>query len=386
MGAVLDRYRTLIGAGELKADPDQARAAGRLDTLAAELAQPEETGLFGRLLGRKAKVPRGLYMWGGVGRGKSMLMDLFYECANVSPKRRVHFHEFMLEVHDRLRRERVKEKGDPIPPVADAVAAEAKLLCFDEMVVNNMADAAIMSRLFTALLDRGTVVVTTSNRSPEDLYKDGLNRQLFLPFIDLLKARLDVLTLDGPTDYRLERLAGFPTWYVPLGDMATQAVSRAFFRLTDYPPEDRAHVPSCDLAVQGGRTLHVPKALKGVAVFSFKRLCGEARGAADYLAIARAFHSVIVVGIPLLGPDKRNEAARFKVLIDALYEHGVKLLATAAAEPEALYPAGDGAFEFERTVSRLMEMQSADYLARGHGVTGEPETAPADAAGGGRAR
>ena len=368
MGMMLDRYRALIAAGELKTDPDQERVARRLDMLAADLSRPESTGLFDRLLGRKAKGPRGLYVWGGVGRGKSMLMDLFFDCAEVAPKRRVHFHEFMLEVHDRLRRERVKEKGDPIPPVADRLAEGAKLLCFDEMVVNNMADAAIMSRLFAALFERGVVVVTTSNRAPTDLYKDGLNRQLFLPFIGLLQLKLDVMTLDGPTDYRLERLGGFPTWYVPLGDAATQAVSRAFFRLTDYPPEDRAHVPSCDIAVQGGRTLHVPKALKGVAVFSFKRLCAEARGAADYLAIARTFHTVILVGIPVLGPDRRNEAARFKVLIDTLYEHHVKLLATAAAEPEALYPAGDGAFEFERTVSRLMEMQSADYLASGHGV------------------
>jgi cell division protein ZapE len=375
MAAVLDRYHALIAGGELKPDPDQARAIGRLDALAVELSQPESGSLFGKLLGRKSKVPRGLYMWGGVGRGKSMLMDLFFECADVAAKRRVHFHEFMLEVHDRLRRERVKEKGDPILPVAQALTAEAKLLCFDEMVVNNMADAAIMSRLFTALLDQGVVIVTTSNRAPTDLYKDGLNRQLFLPFIDLLQARLDVMTLDGPTDYRLERLAGFPTWYVPLGDTATQAVSRAFFRLTDYPPEDRAHVPSCELAVQGGRSLHVPKALKGVAVFSFKRLCGEARGAADYLAIARTFHTVIVVGIPLLGPEKRNEAARFKVLIDTLYEHGVKLLATADAEPENLYPAGDDLFEFERTISRLMEMRSADYLARGHGLAAEAQSA-----------
>ncbi|PZU08712.1 cell division protein ZapE [Sphingomonas sp.] len=386
MAAVLDRYQTLVAAGELKPDPDQERAVRRLDVLAVEVSKPDDTGLFGRLLGRKAKSPRGLYMWGGVGRGKSMLMDLFYDCADVTPKRRVHFHEFMLEVHDRLRRERVKEKGDPIPPVADALAADAKLLCFDEMVVNNMADAAIMSRLFAALFDRGVIVVTTSNRAPTDLYKDGLNRQLFLPFIDLLQAKLDVMTLDGPTDYRLERLAGFPTWYMPLGDAATQAVSRAFFRLTDYPPEDRAHVPSCDLAVQGGRTLHVPKALKGVAVFSFKRLCGEARGAADYLAIARAFHTVIIVGIPLLTPERRNEAARFKVLIDALYEHGVKLLVTADAAAEDLYPAGEDSFEFERTVSRLMEMQSADYLARGHGVSDEPEKGPVDTAGGSKAR
>jgi cell division protein ZapE len=251
--------------------------------------------------------------------------------------------------------------------VVEALATEAKLLAFDEMVVNNMADAAILSRLFTGLIDAGVTVVTTSNRPPGDLYKDGLNRQLFLPFIALIQERLDVVSLNGPVDYRLERLGGFPTWYAPIGPAATEALSRAFFRLTDYPPEDASHVPSADIAVPGGRTLHVPKALKGVAVFSFKRLCAEARGAPDYLAIARNYHTVMIVGIPILGPDNRNEAARFKVLIDALYEHKVKLLATADAEPIALYPDGDGAFEFERTVSRLMEMQSQDYLAAGHG-------------------
>jgi cell division protein ZapE len=181
---------------------------------------------------------------------------------------------------------------------------------------------------------------------------------------------MDVVALNGPVDYRLQRLGGFPTWYVPNGAEATEALSAAFFRLTDYPPEDCSNVPSSDIALGGGRTLHVPKCLKGVAVFSFKRLCGEARGAADYLAVARRFHTVIVVGIPVMGPEKRNEAARFVTLIDALYEHKVKLLASADAAPERLYPAGDGSFEFERTVSRLVEMQSRDYLAAGHGEAG----------------
>jgi len=307
-------------------------------------------------------------MWGGVGRGKSMLMDLFFGCVAVTAKRRVHFHEFMIEVHDRLRVERAKEKGDPIAPVVAALAEEAKLLAFDEMVVNNTADAMILSRLFTGLIDAGVTMVTTSNRPPRDLYKDGLNREHFLPFIALVEQRLDVLSLNGPVDYRLERLGGHPTWYSPVGDTATEAVRAAFFRLTDYPPEDSIHVPSEELAISDGRSIRVPKSLKGVAVFSFKRLCGEARGAPDYLAIARHFHTVIIVGIPLLGPEKRNEAARFKTLIDALYEHKVKLLATAEAEPADLYPEGDGAFEFERTVSRLMEMQSRDYLALGHGL------------------
>jgi cell division protein ZapE len=320
-----------------------------------------------RVLRKAPEPPRGIDMWGGVGRGKSMLMDLFFECLAIPAKRRVHFHEFMLEVHDRLRVERSREHGDPVAPVAAALAAETKLLAFDEMVVNNSADAMILSRLFTALLAGGVTVVTTSNRPPTDLYKDGLNREHFLPFIDLIGKKLDVIPLNGPTDYRLERLGGFPTWYVPNGQASTDALSRAFFRLTDFPVEDRAHVPAADIAVPGGRTLHVPKSLKGVGVFSFKRLCGEARGAADYLAIARYYHTVIIVGIPVMGPDNRNEASRFKTLIDELYEHKVKLLAAADAEPAALYPSGDGAFEFERTVSRLMEMQSADYLAKGHG-------------------
>lgn len=369
MTAVLDRYDALVAAGELRPDPAQRMVAERLDRLAAELeVEHPPGGLLGRLRRRRPTPPRGLYIWGGVGRGKSMLMDLLYASVAIAAKRRVHFHAFMLEVHARLAAERAKEKGDPIAPVATAIAGEARLLAFDEMVVNNMADAAILSRLFTALIDAGTVVVATSNRAPADLYRDGLNRQLFLPFIALLEARLDVLPLDGPTDYRLQRLGGFPTWYSPLGDAATRAVARAFFRLTDYPPEDAANVPACDLSVSQGRALHVPKALKGVAVFSFKRLCGSPRGAADYLAIAHTFHTVIVVGIPVMGPERRNEAARFVTLIDTFYEQKVKLLATAAAEPEALYLAGDGAFEFARTVSRLTEMRSAHYLAAGHGV------------------
>jgi cell division protein ZapE len=243
-----------------------------------------------------------------------------------------------------------------------------RVLAFDEMVVNNSADAMIMSRLFRALmLDEGVTVVTTSNRAPSALYKDGLNREHFLPFIDLIEREMDVLALNGPVDYRLERLGGMATWHAPIGAQATAQVREAFFRLTDYKPEDAAHVPAAELDVGGGRSLFVPKSLKGVAVFSFKRLCANPLGAADYLAIARAYHTVIIVGIPVMGPDQRNEAARFVTLIDALYENKVKLLVTAATEPEELYQAGDGSFEFERTVSRLKEMQSADYMAAGHG-------------------
>jgi cell division protein ZapE len=310
-GPVRAAYDALITANELRPDPAQERAVAALDRLADGLENG--ASLLSRVFGSRQQGPAGAYLWGGVGRGKSMLMDLAFEHIEVRPKRRVHFHEFMLETHARLRKVRQKEQGDPIEPVAEEIASEAKLLCFDEMQVTNPADAMILSRLFGRLLEQGVKVVTTSNRPPRDL-------------------------------------------------------SRAFFQLTDYPVEDRAKVPSEELEVGGGRTLHVPKSLKGVAVFSFKRLCGQARGAADYLAIARRFHTVIIVGIPVMGPDMRNEAARFVTLIDALYEHKVKLLAAADAEPKGLYPSGDGSFEFQRTASRLEEMRSAEYLAEGHGT------------------
>jgi cell division protein ZapE len=280
----------------------------------------------------------------------------------------VHFHEFMLETHERLRKARQREERDPMEPVAEEIAADAALLCFDEMQVTNPADAMILSRLFEKLLERGVRVIATSNRPPGDLYNDGLNRELFLPFIAAIETRFDVVEVNGPTDYRLDRLAGVDVWHVPNGPQATEALSKAFFQLTDYSVEDRAKVPSEELDVGGGRTIHVPKSLKGVAVFSFKRLCGEARGAADYLAIAQRFHTIIIVGIPVLGPEMRNEAARFVTLIDELYEHRVKLLAAADAEPEGVYPSGDGSFEFQRTISRLEEMRSAEYLAEGHGL------------------
>jgi cell division protein ZapE len=263
---------------------------------------------------------------------------------------------------------RQRHEGDPIEPVADEIADEAKLLCFDEMQVTNPADAMILSRLFGKLLEEGVKVVTTSNRPPRDLYKDGLNRELFVPFIELIERRMLVVEVNGPTDYRLHRLQGVDVWHVPNGTQSTAELAQAFFQLTDYPVEDRAKVPAEDIDVGGGRTLHVPKSLKGVAVFSFKKLLGEARGAADYLAIARRYHTVILVGVPVMGQEMRNEAARFVTFIDALYEHKVKLLAAADAEPQGLYPSGEGTFEFQRTISRLEEMQSAEYLAEGHGA------------------
>ena len=369
MSGLLARYDALIASGELRADPDQRAAAAKLAAVQAALEAEAPVGFLGRLLGKKPPRPRGVYMWGGVGRGKSMLMDLFHDTLALTAKRRVHFHAFMQEVHAAMRDVRQHESGDPIPHVAERMSDGVACLAFDEMMVNNSADAMIMSRLFTQLItERGVTIVTTSNRPPQDLYKDGLNREHFVPFIALIERELDVVPLNGPTDYRLDRIGGLATWHTPLGDAATEKVREAFFRLTDFAPEDAAHVPSADLKVGETRVLHVPKSLKGVAVFSFRKLCAAARGAPDYLAIARAYHTVIIVGIPRMGPDNRNEAARFVTLIDALYEHRVKLFATAAAVPEDLYQAGDGAFEFERTVSRLNEMQSDAYLALGHGA------------------
>jgi cell division protein ZapE len=364
-GPVGRAYAHLLRAHELKTDRAQARAVAALDRLTASIKSPS---LLSRLFGSDSAGPAGVYLWGGVGRGKSMLMDLAFEQVDVQPKRRVHFHEFMIETHHRLRDARQTEEGDPIEPVAEQIAAEARLLCFDEMQVTNPADAMILSRLFGKLLEQGVKVVTTSNRPPSDLYEGGLNRDLFLPFIDLIEQRMLVVEVNGPIDYRLDRLEGVEVWHVPNGPEATAALSQAFFQLTDYPVEDRAKVPSEELDVGGGRIIHVPKSLKGVAVFSFKKLLGQPRGAADYLAIAHRFHTVILVGIPVMGPEMRNEAARFVTLIDALYEHKVKLLAAADAEPSGLFPAGDGSFEFQRTASRLEEMRSAEYLAEGHGV------------------
>jgi cell division protein ZapE len=389
MGPVA-RYEALLSAGELKPDADQRGAAERLQKLHDELATyPSVPSAATRVkrwrlaslfnwAGRDAKPPRGLYLWGGVGRGKSMLMDLFFADAPVKSKRRVHFHQFMLEAHEEIHKFRQMDSSqkiaygaavgsdDPIPPVARKIAIEATLLCFDELQVTDVADAGILGRLFEELLARGVVVVATSNRPPQDLYKDGLNRSIILPFIALIEREWDVMPLNGPTDYRLERLSGVDIYHVPNGEDATAKLREAFFRLTDHSVDDAESVPSETLDVHG-RDLFVPKSLKGVAVFSFKRLCKSPLGAADYLAIARHYHTVILVGVPKMTKEQRNEAKRFVTLVDALYEHRVKLLIAADALPQDLYPAGDGAFEFERTVSRLMEMQSQEYLALGHG-------------------
>jgi cell division protein ZapE len=372
MAGIVARYEALVGDGQLKADPAQRAAAVRLQRLQDELeAKPPKRGWLARITSTAASIqPRGVYMWGGVGRGKSMLMDLFISTLEIEHKRRMHFHDFMLDVDRRVADARKAGRTDPLTAVAMQMAETTRCLAFDEMVVTNTADAAIMGRFFTALMDSGTVLVATSNRPPRDLYKDGLNRSLFVPFIDLVEREMDVVELNGPLDYRLDRIGGMATWHTPIGQEATDAVREVFFRLTDFAPEDAANVPTGELELGGGRTLFVPKALKGVGVFSFKKLCAENRGAADYLAIAREFHTVIVVGIPVMGPEKRNEAMRFTKLIDALYENRVKLFVTAAALPDELYPSGDGSFEFARTASRLNEMQSDSYMALSHGDAG----------------
>jgi len=324
--------------------------------------------LFGR--SQKEPAPEGLYIYGDVGRGKSMLMDLFYDGAPIEKKRRVHFHEFMGEVHGRINafrkipakeRSRRKLGDDPLPPIAADIAEATSLLCFDEFEVRDIADAMILGRLFGRLFELGVVVVSTSNRAPDELYKGGLNRQLFLPFIEALKQRLDILCLEGLLDYRLARMHGMPTYFTPLDDGAAQELDEAFERLTDQKVGEGA-----ELAVKG-RKLAVPQQAKGVARFTFADLCATALGAHDYLTVAQNFHTIILSGIPALGPEKRNEARRFVILIDVLYDNGVKLVASAATAVEDIYPAGDGGFEFQRTVSRLMEMQSEDYFDAPHG-------------------
>lgn len=383
-------YHALIEAGELKPDVDQARAVTALERLYRDLLDLPaghtrgersrsrlSTVLFGWLNNSKP-APKGIYLYGGVGRGKSMLMDLLYAVAPVAAKRRVHFHEFMLDIHSRLKawhelsaREKIQQGGranddDPMPFIARKIIQEAQLLCFDELQVTDIADAMVLTRLFKELFAQGVVVVATSNRPPDDLYKNGLNRQRFLPFIEQIKEKLDIIPLEGPVDYRYNRLQGAETYYFPINAATTAQLSATFFRLTDRRVEDRAKVPSEELIVQG-RRLFVPKAARGVAVFSFKRLCANPLGSADYLAIARAYHTVIMVAIPQFTKENSDEARRFIHFIDALYEHGVKFLCSAAVPLPSLYSGGDAGFEFERTVSRLTEMQSEDYLTRGHG-------------------
>lgn len=364
MGKLLTEYERRVQSQALQSDPAQAEAANLLDQLS--LALDKKPGLFS-----KPKPPKGLYLWGGVGRGKSMLMDLFFEHASEKKKLRTHFHDFMLETHafigawrkkDQAERRRhpahVRGAGDdPIPPAANRIANEARLLCFDEFFVTDIADAMILGRLFEQLWARGVVIVATSNRHPQDLYKNGLNRQLFLPFIAMIEANADIFELRAARDYRLERLTAAPVYYSPLDADADTAMDAAWARLTESAPLIQE-----TLTVQG-RELSIEKCAAGCARFGFSELCDRPLGAADYLTLARRYHTVFLDHVPKLTPANRNAAKRFVTLIDALYEARTKLVVSAEAEPDDLYPAGDGAFEFERTASRLHEMRSNDYLA-----------------------
>lgn len=359
MTRVKQLYAERLAAGRLTPDPAQAEAVERLDALAKALAAAR--GWFG-----SGKPPRGLYIWGAVGRGKSMLMDMFFEALSLKDKRRVHFHDFMLETHAFIFEWRKTGQGDPIAPAAKRIADKARVLCFDEFHVTQIADAMILSRLFEHLFERGVTVVATSNRKPGDLYTNGINRELFLPFIRRLEQEVDVIELKSARDYRLERLTAAPVYYTPLGKDSDAAMDAAFNRLT---AGAAPHPETLDVA---GRQLRVAKQAMGVARFSFDELCKQPLGAADYLTLARHYPTVLVDRVPRMGKDERTWAARFVTLVDALYESKTKLLMSADAAPDDLYIAGDGAFEFQRTASRLHEMRSADYLAAEREQAAEP--------------
>lgn len=373
MAVIAERYAARVAAGEIEPDPGQLHAIGRLARLERELADyrpPAKSAALGWLMARRpADAPRGVYLFGDVGRGKTMLMDLFFEVAPAAKKRRAHFHEFMADVHVRIRdiRHALKygevSNGDPIAIAARAIAGKVSLLCFDEFLVTDIADAMIIGRLFEKLFEQGVMLVATSNVPPAELYKDGLNRSLFVPFLRLLEERVEVVPLEARTDFRLEKLRDVASWHVPANETARTAIDRAWRRLAG--PEGGAPLDLPHL----GRAIHVPRAGGGAARFIFRDLCEMPLGASDFVAVARAFHTVIVENIPVIAAERRNEAKRFILLVDTLYDSAVKLIASATAEPDLLYAGTEGfeAFEFRRTASRLHEMRSAAYLALPHG-------------------
>ena len=374
--SITGQYAAAVAAGRVERDPAQLTVVERLARLEDEIVEhrlARKSSSLGWLFAGRSNKPallKGLYIYGEVGRGKTMLMDLFYEASPVKRRRRAHFHEFMIDVHERVHALRQKMKAgehadqDPIELVARDLASEAWLLCFDEFHVTDIADAMILVRLFTQMFARGVVVVATSNVAPADLYKDGLNRALFVPFIHMLEERMDIVRLASRTDFRLEKLAGLPVWHVPPDAAADAALDDAWRRLA------RDHDGGAQELPIKGRSIHVPRAAMGVARFSFHDLCEEPLAAADYLRIAHEYHTIILDHIPVMSFDNRNAAKRFIILIDTLYDTNVKLIASAAAEPDALYHADEGyeALEFQRTASRLIEMRSQDYLARPHGA------------------
>jgi len=368
-------YEALISGGDIHDDPAQRQAIDCLQALNDELAlygqQMGKTGWRARLTFRnnKREVPRGIYMWGGVGRGKTMLMDLFYDHSNVDDRKHVHFHAFMQEVHRRLHSFREAQKAgkvpkssDPIEALSKVITGQAWLLCFDEFHVTDIGDAMILGRLFEALFEQGVVVVTTSNRHPSDLYKDGLQRERFLPFIDLFMTKMKVIELASDTDYRLERLRQINIYLTPAGEESNARLQEDFRTLT---VGIEPHVRSLNV---NGHEICIPQAAEGVGFCSFAELCEKPFGAGDYLEIAQCFQTLILSGIPKLGPERRDVAKRFVTLIDALYDYKVKLICSADVPATELYTEGDGAFEFERTASRLLEMQSPKYLALEHGT------------------
>ena len=363
-GLVRAAYEEKLASGALTPDTAQAQAAAALERLEQDLAELKPPGLF-----RKPQGARGVYLWGPVGRGKSMLMDLFFEVAPIAPRERLHFLDFMSRVHRLVNDWRTgdaaarrakfgQHKGDdPIPPVADIIAGAARLLCFDELQVTDIADAMILGRLFESLFARGVTLVSTSNRAPDDLYRNGLNRQLFLPFIAKLKERMDVVTVAGARDYRTERLQAAGTWFSPI-DADHERVFDSLWRdLLGGEAEIGATLRVL------GRDEHWPRAAGGLLRAHFNSICVHALGPEDYLAIAGRFHTVFLEQVPKLTPDRRNEARRLATLVDTLYEARARLVVLAAGEPDTLYLAGDQAFEFERTASRLKEMRSADWVA-----------------------
>ncbi len=359
-GRVWQYYQQRVATGQIDRDSAQAAIVRRLDQLALELEghRPDRGSRLAFLRPARRTQPRGLYIYGAVGRGKTMMMDMFHTAVGFSPRRRVHFHPFMAEVHERIARGRATTDGDPIPYVAAEIAAEAPLLCFDEFYVTDITDAMILGRLFKSLFERGVVVVATSNATPDRLYWNGLNRQLFLPFIALLKDKLDILEIDTGRDYRLDKLQGRPLYFSPAGAEAKAQIDIHWERLAGTSEAAPAEV-ACN-----GRQIRVPRAAHGIARFDFADLCSVPLAGPDYIAIARAYPTIILENIPVLTPDRRNEARRFITLIDTLYDRGTCFIASAAAEPDALYPHGDGSDHFVRTASRLMEMRSEDYLVK----------------------
>ena len=369
---VISKYNSLHNSGEINFDPSQIEVVTELDQILAKLREREKVskgGFFSKFFGskgRESSLIKGLYIWGAVGRGKTILMDMFFELCPIECKKRIHFHEFMADVHARvhnyrqaLKRGEVSDE-DPIPPVANELAKEMEVLCFDEFAVTDIADAMILGRLFTQLFSQGVLVIATSNVEPAKLYLDGLNRALFVPFLKLLEQYVDTICLDSPTDYRLEKLGTNPVYLTPLNNETTKQMNSLWFRLTGSLAGDQEWIEI------KGRKIEIPCTIAGAARFSFTDLCGNPNGAAEYLAFAKKYHTIFIDGVPELDISKRNEAKRFITLIDTLYDNRVRVILSAQTEPEKIYQAtsGNEVFEFQRTTSRLREMQSSEYLTQ----------------------